>query len=114
MLFHRSDPRPDALADAEWALIGYEREFEEIPPKAKDAKYLAALESFMRAYRDRSEVVALAYHARAELYRDAGERGRLPVERGLAVEHPGDHVDGAVHPHGLAVHAADERAHAAA
>lgn len=29
----------------------------------------------MRAYRDRSEVVAPAYHARAELYRDAGRRG---------------------------------------
>lgn len=76
MLFHRSDPRPDALADAEWSLIGYAREFEEIPPKAKEAKYVAALEAFMRAYRDRTEVVTLAYHARAELYRDAGERVR--------------------------------------
>ena len=71
--FHRGDATKDALADAELARMRYEHSFAQQPAKERDARYAAALDSFVARYLDVTEVSALAVHARAELLKQSDD-----------------------------------------
>ena len=81
--FHSADGNADALADATLRRIRYENSFIRLPPKAREAKRIAALEDYIAAWTGKSDVVALAVYERAEIDQAAG---RLVAARERALQ----------------------------
>ena len=68
--FHRADGNLDALAMAEIGRAEYVRNFDEKPETALDAAFKAFLDDFLARYGDKTDVVAYAAAAKAELLRE--------------------------------------------